>query len=51
MDSTSALAAGFEALHPRPLSPDELAAIATVMTATAQRLWTEDAARRLEVKR
>lgn len=51
MNSTSNLAAGFEALHPRPLTPVELAAIAEVMHAQAQRLWTEDAARRMEVKR
>jgi len=51
MNSTSDLARSLEALHPRPLTPDELAVIADRMAALAHRLRAEDAARRLEVKR
>ena len=41
MDSTSALAASLEALHPRPLTVAEFAAI-------SRRLWTEAALRRID---
>jgi hypothetical protein len=41
MDNTSNLAAGFEALHPRPLTALELAALAIRCAETAERLRRE----------
>lgn len=41
MNSTSDLAAGLEALHPRPLTPIELAALAIRCAETAERLRRE----------